>query len=82
MANGRAVERRNAVFSTAIAGHCFGPIRSGLHARLSIGNGIRCHKRIIGQPEKFAALALHIIANPMLNGETVRLDGVIRTVPK
>ncbi len=38
--------------------------------------------RRLGQPEEFAALALHIIANPMLNGETIRLDGAIRMAPK
>uniref|UniRef100_UPI0013D574CA SDR family oxidoreductase n=2 Tax=Pseudomonadota TaxID=1224 RepID=UPI0013D574CA len=29
----------------------------------------------LGKPEEYAALALHIIDNPMLNGETIRLDG-------
>jgi NAD(P)-dependent dehydrogenase (short-subunit alcohol dehydrogenase family) len=38
--------------------------------------------RRLGQPEEFAALAMHIIANPMLNGETIRLDGAIRMAPK
>ncbi|MGH6859543.1 MAG: SDR family NAD(P)-dependent oxidoreductase [Phyllobacterium sp.] len=36
----------------------------------------------LGRPEEYAALALHIIANPMLNGETIRLDGAIRMAPK
>ncbi len=31
-----------------------------------------------GKPEEFAALALHICENPMLNGEVIRLDGAIR----
>lgn len=32
----------------------------------------------LGQPEEFAALAVHIIENQMLNGEVIRLDGAIR----
>lgn len=36
----------------------------------------------LGRPEEYAALALHIIENPMLNGETIRLDGAIRMAPK
>jgi len=32
----------------------------------------------LGQSEEFAALALHIVANPMLNGEVIRLDGALR----
>ncbi|MHC1548242.1 3-hydroxyacyl-CoA dehydrogenase [Phyllobacterium sp. K27] len=36
----------------------------------------------LGKPEEYAALAVHIIENPMLNGETIRLDGAIRMAPK
>jgi NAD(P)-dependent dehydrogenase (short-subunit alcohol dehydrogenase family) len=36
----------------------------------------------LGQPEEFAALAVHIIENQMLNGETIRLDGAIRMQPR
>jgi len=35
-----------------------------------------------GKPEEYAALVLHIVGNPMLNGETIRLDGAIRMQPK
>jgi len=31
---------------------------------------------------EYAALAAHIIANPMLNGEVVRLDGAMRMAPR
>lgn len=34
--------------------------------------------RRMGKPAEYAALALHIVANPYLNGETIRLDGAIR----
>jgi hypothetical protein len=32
----------------------------------------------MGRPEEFAMLAHHIIDNPMLNGETIRIDGAQR----
>jgi 3-hydroxyacyl-CoA dehydrogenase/3-hydroxy-2-methylbutyryl-CoA dehydrogenase len=38
--------------------------------------------RRLGNPPEFAALACHIVENPMLNGETIRLDGAIRMQPK
>ncbi len=36
----------------------------------------------LGRPPEYAHLALAIYANPMLNGETIRLDGAIRLEPK
>ncbi|WP_371156580.1 SDR family NAD(P)-dependent oxidoreductase [Jannaschia sp. 2305UL9-9] len=36
----------------------------------------------LGAPEEFAALVGHIAANPMLNGEVIRLDGAIRMAPR
>lgn len=36
----------------------------------------------LGQPDEFAALAQHIIENPMLNGCTLRLDGATRLPPR
>ena len=36
----------------------------------------------LGDPDEFAMLAQQIIENPMLNGETIRLDGAIRMSPK
>jgi NAD(P)-dependent dehydrogenase (short-subunit alcohol dehydrogenase family) len=36
----------------------------------------------LGRPQEFAALARHIIENPMLNGETIRLDGALRMAPR
>jgi len=40
------------------------------------------HPSRLGQPEEYAKLALHVIDNGMLNGETVRLDGAIRMAPR
>ena len=39
------------------------------------------HPRRLGDPSEFASLAVHIIANPMLNGATIRLDGALRMPP-
>ncbi|KRC52162.1 3-hydroxy-2-methylbutyryl-CoA dehydrogenase [Leifsonia sp. Root227] len=40
------------------------------------------HPSRLGKPSEYAALALHIVQNPMLNGETIRLDGAIRMQPR
>ena len=37
---------------------------------------------LLGQAAEYAALAAHIVENPMLNGETIRLDGAIRMAPR
>ena len=36
----------------------------------------------LGQPEEFADLAVHIVQNNHLNGETIRLDGALRMAPR
>jgi NAD(P)-dependent dehydrogenase (short-subunit alcohol dehydrogenase family) len=36
----------------------------------------------LGDPKEYAQLAMSIVANHMLNGETIRLDGAIRMAPK
>src|SRR5512143_3168491 len=36
----------------------------------------------LGQPDEFAALALHMVENTYLNGEVVRLDASLRMAPK
>jgi NAD(P)-dependent dehydrogenase (short-subunit alcohol dehydrogenase family) len=40
------------------------------------------HPSRLGQPEEYAALMAHIVENPMLNGETIRLDGAVRMPPR
>ena len=40
------------------------------------------HPARLGRPPEFALLAGHIIENPMLNGETIRLDGAMRMPPQ
>jgi NAD(P)-dependent dehydrogenase (short-subunit alcohol dehydrogenase family) len=36
----------------------------------------------LGEPKEFAQLVQHIIENPMLNGEVIRLDAAIRMAAK
>jgi NAD(P)-dependent dehydrogenase (short-subunit alcohol dehydrogenase family) len=36
----------------------------------------------LGKPEEFAKLALHVVENAMINGETIRLDGAVRLAAK
>ncbi|MFI5693801.1 SDR family NAD(P)-dependent oxidoreductase [Kribbella sp. NPDC051586] len=40
------------------------------------------HPRRLGLPAEYAALVAHIVANPMLNGEVIRLDGALRLAPR
>lgn len=59
------------------------PMMAGLpeKARESLGNQVPFPSRL-GRPDEYAALALHVVANEMLNGEVIRLDGAIRMAPK
>jgi NAD(P)-dependent dehydrogenase (short-subunit alcohol dehydrogenase family) len=50
-------------------------------ARDELGAQIPFPNRL-GDPAEFAALARHIVENPMLNGETIRLDGALRMPPR
>jgi NAD(P)-dependent dehydrogenase (short-subunit alcohol dehydrogenase family) len=49
--------------------------------RQALGAGIPFPQRL-GRPDEYAALALHIAENTMLNGEVIRLDGALRMPPK
>ena len=59
------------------------PMLMGLpeSAREALGASIPFPSRL-GDPAEYAALACHIVENPMLNGEVIRLDGAIRMQPK
>jgi 3-hydroxyacyl-CoA dehydrogenase / 3-hydroxy-2-methylbutyryl-CoA dehydrogenase len=50
-------------------------------ARTALGEGIPFPSRL-GRPAEYAQLVAQIVANPMLNGETIRLDGALRMPPK
>jgi NAD(P)-dependent dehydrogenase (short-subunit alcohol dehydrogenase family) len=50
-------------------------------ARDSLGKSVPFPPRL-GAPDEFAALVEHIVANGMLNGEVIRLDGALRMAPR
>ncbi|BBZ08698.1 3-hydroxyacyl-CoA dehydrogenase [Mycolicibacterium doricum] len=50
-------------------------------AQKSLGQQVP-HPARLGDPDEYGALATHIIENPMLNGEVIRLDGAIRMAPR
>ncbi|MDX6655523.1 MAG: hypothetical protein QOH62_316 [Solirubrobacteraceae bacterium] len=50
-------------------------------ARTKLGESIPFPPRL-GQPAEYAQLAAQIVENPMLNGETIRLDGALRMAPR
>ena len=75
---------QNGIRVCAIAPGLFDtPLLAGLpeEARAALGSQIPFPPRL-GRPEEFAALALHIAENPMLNGEVIRLDGALRMPPR
>jgi NAD(P)-dependent dehydrogenase (short-subunit alcohol dehydrogenase family) len=63
------------IFDTPFLSRFSDEIRDGLARQIP-------HPARLGRPEEFAALAGHVVDNPMLNGETIRLDGAIRMAPR
>ena len=59
------------------------PMLAGLPqaAQDSLGQQVP-HPSRLGRPEEYAMLVDSIVSNPMLNGETIRLDGAIRMAPR
>ncbi|WP_448566080.1 SDR family NAD(P)-dependent oxidoreductase [Thermus sp.] len=59
------------------------PLLQGLpeKAKASLAEQVPFPKRL-GRPEEYAALVLHVLENPMLNGEVIRLDGALRMAPR
>ena len=58
------------------------PMMDGLpaHIKDELANAVPCPKRL-GDPAEYAKLVESILDNPMLNGETIRLDGAYRMPP-
>lgn len=50
-------------------------------AKDALGKSVPFPPRL-GEPSEYAALAAHIVENPILNGEVIRLDGALRMAPK
>jgi 3-hydroxyacyl-CoA dehydrogenase/3-hydroxy-2-methylbutyryl-CoA dehydrogenase len=59
------------------------PLLGGLspETRTALGDAVPFPRRL-GRPEEYAALAVHIVENQMLNGEVIRLDGALRMPPR
>ena len=59
------------------------PMMAGLPqaAQDSLGASVPFPARL-GQPAEYAALAIHIVENGYINGETIRIDGALRMAPK
>jgi NAD(P)-dependent dehydrogenase (short-subunit alcohol dehydrogenase family) len=59
------------------------PMLAGLpeQARVSL-EAIVPHPARLGRPEEYALLVQQIVVNPLLNGETIRLDGALRMPPR
>ena len=71
----RVVSIAPGVFDTAMLQGMPTAVRESLAAQVP-------HPARLGDPGEFAALVRHIVENPMLNGETIRLDGGIRMPPR
>lgn len=58
------------------------PLMAGFseETKLSLGRQVP-HPACLCRPAEYASLVQHIVANPMLNGEVIRLDGAIRMGP-
>ncbi len=62
-------------FETPMLSRLRDDIREGLAASVP-------HPKRLGRPEEFARLAVELLENPYLNGQTIRLDGAIRMAPR
>ena len=69
--------------NTIAPGIFFTPMMHSLPpaAQESLGRSVPFPARL-GEPSEYAALAVHMVENAYLNGETVRIDGSIRLAPK
>ncbi|MEU6539095.1 SDR family NAD(P)-dependent oxidoreductase [Streptomyces sp. NPDC047000] len=63
------------IMDTPMLGRLREDIRDGLAASVP-------HPRRLGAPDDFARLAVEMLENPYLNGQTVRLDGALRMAPR
>ena len=63
------------LFETPLLGQLPQEAREALGAQVP-------HPSRLGQPSEYAALVQHIVENPMLNGEVIRMDGALRMAPR
>lgn len=70
----RVVTIAPGIFDTPMMAGMTEEVRSSLAAQVP-------HPSRLGDPAEYGALVAHIVANPMINGEVIRLDGAIRMAP-
>ncbi|MFC7623517.1 3-hydroxyacyl-CoA dehydrogenase [Microlunatus sp. GCM10028923] len=70
----RVVTIAPGIFDTPMMASMTEEVRASLAAQVP-------HPSRLGDPSEYGALAAHIVANPMINGEVIRLDGAIRMAP-
>jgi NAD(P)-dependent dehydrogenase (short-subunit alcohol dehydrogenase family) len=63
------------VFDTPMVGRLRDDVRDSLASAIP-------HPKRLGDPDDYAHLAVSVLENPYLNGETIRLDGAIRMAPR
>lgn len=63
------------VFETPMMAGMPGEVKENLEALVP-------HPSRLGRPQEYAALVSHIVENPLLNGEVIRLDGALRMPPR
>lgn len=63
------------VFETPMMAGLPGEVKDSLEALVP-------HPSRLGKPAEYASLAAHIVENPLLNGEVIRLDGALRMPPR
>jgi NAD(P)-dependent dehydrogenase (short-subunit alcohol dehydrogenase family) len=71
----RCVAIAPGIFDTPMLASLGEEVRTRLHEVVP-------HPHRLGRPEEYAALVRHIVENPMLNGEVIRLDGALRMPPR
>ncbi|GIL34108.1 SDR family NAD(P)-dependent oxidoreductase [Phycicoccus sp. DTK01] len=71
----RVVTIAPGVFDTPILARLSDEVKDRLAAGIP-------HPSRLGRPEEYADMAAALIRNPMVNGETIRLDGAIRMAPR
>ena len=71
----RVVTIAPGTFDTPMMAGLPGAVRSSLEAQVP-------HPARLGRPAEYAALVAHVVDNPMLNGEVIRLDGAVRLPPR
>ena len=71
----RCVTIAPGIFDTPLLGELSDEVRAALAASVP-------HPARLGLPSEYAKLALHVVENPMLNGEVIRLDGALRMAPR